>query len=572
MNWLLASRIRPFIVLAAVASLLFNLALIVPSLYMLEVFDRVFTSRSLETLAMLSLFALLALGLSFCMDRARAMLLARAGRIVDQSLSPSALSSVLRDAAMARHDKDSSPVQDVARLRSFLASPAVQALFDAPWMPLYLAVIFLLHPAMGAAALASALLLFGVGLFAERHVRADSDKVVASGRVAAQRIDALLRNAEVLVGMRMLRQAVAGWQQSHVEALQTQQRLTDLGAVLTALGRVLRQSVQVLMLCLGAWLVVAGHASPGIMIAATVLVARALQPVEQLIAGWKSLVEVRAAWRRLQGRAIGAAEAGGVVLPSVRGVLSLERVSLYADPSRPALIKAVSLGIEPGRCLGLIGPSASGKTTLLRLMLGLRRPQSGSVRLDGSDLAGWPADHLEGAIGYLPQDVELFAGSVAHNIARLGEVDGARVIAAAELAGVHTMIQRLPQGYETQIGDGGCVLSGGQRQRIALARAVYGAPRLVVLDEPNASLDAEGEQALGIAIERLKQAAVGVVLVSHRPQLMRHADTLALLRDGALEALGPRDEVLARLAGNTVRPLRPAATAPDLQLDRTAHQ
>jgi PrtD family type I secretion system ABC transporter len=359
---------------------------------------------------------------------------------------------------------------------------------------------------------------------------------------------------------------VAAWRGEHQALQQTQERLTRTGATLAATGRTLRQWVQVAMLALGAWLVVAGHASPGIMIAATLLVGRALQPVEQLIAGWRSLVEVRGAWQRLQRQPVAAPDASTLELPALRGALSLERVGLRVAPAaggsagqQPPLVWGVSLAIDPGTCLGIVGPSGSGKTTLLRLMLGLRQPDVGSVRLDGVELAQWPAAQLAGAIGYLPQDVELFAGTVAHNIARLGPVDSQQVMAAAQRAGIHEMVSRLPQAYETELGDNGAVLSGGQRQRIALARAVYGNPRLVVLDEPNASLDADGEEALAEAIAALKAAGTTVVLVSHRPALMRHADTLAVLRDGALDLIGPRDAVLSRLGKHSVVPLRRAA-------------
>ncbi|MDH3210185.1 MAG: type I secretion system permease/ATPase, partial [Burkholderiaceae bacterium] len=500
--------------------------------------------------------------LGFCMDRARGMLLRRAGRVVDEALSQQALTTVLTESATARLRADSTAVQDIARMRGFLASPAVSALFDAPWLPIYLLVIFALHPALGWTALVSAAVLFALGLFTERYVRGDAEQAVVDNRAAAQRIDALTRNAEVLVGMGMLDNAIRGWEGAHRQAMAAQERLGDASSTLAAVGRTVRQLVQVAMLALGAWLVLAGAASPGVMIAATILVARALQPVEHLIAGWKSLVEVRGAWKRLHDQVVDAPGKERLQLPPMSGTLSLDRVTLLGQAQRPPVIKGISLALAPGECLGLVGPSASGKTTLVRLMLGLRTPHAGTVRFDGVDLAAWPRDQLVGAVGYVPQDVELFAGTVAHNIARLGKVDSAHdseaVIAAAQLAGVHDMILRLPKAYETELGDAGNGLSGGQRQRIALARAVYGQPKLVVLDEPNANLDSEGEDALSSAIARLKQAGTTVVLVSHRPSLMRNADKVAVLREGALEIFGPREQVLARLSGATVLPMRRA--------------
>jgi PrtD family type I secretion system ABC transporter len=556
MRWLLAPTTRPFIATAALASLLLNLALLAPALYMLQVFDRVFASRSVETLGLLTLLAVLALGLAFLMDRARSLALAAAGRAVDAALSAAALEALLVDAATARGRVDRQAVHDVARLRGFLGGPAVQALFDAPWIPLYLGVIHALHPALGLTAAAAAALLFGLGLLTERLLRGDTETAVAASQSASRHVETLARHAEVLLGMGMLGHALARWGERHAGAMAAQSRAGDAHAALAALGRSLRQGVQVVMLGLGAWLVVAENASPGIMIAATVLVARALQPVDHLIAGWKSLLEVRVAWQRLLATPAAAGPASDVQLPRPRGELRLERASLIGAAGAPPILKSVSLVLPAGECLGIVGPSGSGKTSLLRLMLGLRAPQAGTVRLDGVDLEAWPRAQRADAVGYLPQDVALFAGSVAQNIARLGPVDSDKVLHAARLAGVHELITRLPQAYDTEIGDDGALLSGGQRQRIGLARALYGLPPLVLLDEPDAGLDDEGEQALDAAIEALKSAGSSVVLVSHRPRLMRHADRLALLRDGALEICGPREEVQARLAGRTVRPLR----------------
>jgi PrtD family type I secretion system ABC transporter len=323
-----------------------------------------------------------------------------------------------------------------------------------------------------------------------------------------------------------------------------------------------RQGLQVAMLALGAWLVLETNASPGIMVAATILLGRALQPAEHLIGGWKGLIQARNAWRRLSDRPSVPAETSNLALPAPSGRIELERVVFAPAAARPALIKGIGFRLDAGESLGLIGPSASGKTTLLRLILGIWTPQTGNVRLDGADIARWDRDALGQFVGYLPQDVELFAGSVAQNIARLGPVDPARVVQAARVARAHEMILRLPEGYDTQIGEAGAVLSGGQRQRIALARALYGDPRLVVLDEPNASLDAEGETALLDALADLKARGVTVIVVGHRRKLMSQLDKLAVLKDGALEAFGSTALVLPRLSAITKSSARLSVVQP----------
>jgi PrtD family type I secretion system ABC transporter len=351
--------------------------------------------------------------------------------------------------------------------------------------------------------------------------------------------------------------AVGAWREEHAALLDAQAALGSAAARLAAVGRALRQVVQMVVLGIGAWLVIGADASPGIMIAATLLLGRALQPVEQLLAGWRQFVDARAAWKRLREPEAGASGEARLRLPEPTGRLELERVACAPDRTRAALIKGVSLRLEPGESLGLLGASGSGKTTLVRLMLGLQAAHGGTVRLDGADVARWDRDDLGPHVGYLPQDVALLPGTIARNIARLGPVDDARVVEAAREAQVHDMILHLPQGYDTVIGDGGAGLSGGQRQRIALARALHGRPRLVVLDEPHAHLDAEGEAALQAALRSLKERGATVVVVGHRPSLMSSLDKLAVLRDGQLELFGPSAAVLARLQGtrSTVQPL-----------------
>jgi len=353
----------------------------------------------------------------------------------------------------------------------------------------------------------------------------------------------------------MVGNALAGWRRQHANWLDEQAHLGATSARLSALARTARQAVQMAVLGIGAWLVVGADASPGIMVAATILLGRALQPVEQLIAGWRQLLDARAAWRRLCERGSALRSPVALRLPAPTGRLVIERVVFGHDPQRPALIRGVSFTVAAGESLGIVGASGSGKTTLARLLLGLRAPRSGTVRLDDADVAQWNRDELGAHLGYLPQEVSFFDATVAQNIARLGAVDDAEVIRAAQLAQAHDMILRLPQGYDTMLGDAGIALSGGQRQRIALARAVYGAPKLVLLDEPDAHLDADGEAALKGALRTLKANGATVIVVGHRAALMAQLDTIAVLKDGTLQAIGPAATMLARWRARNVHAL-----------------
>ena len=559
MRWLFVSRLRPFVLLACTASIALNLALLIPSIYMLQVFDRVLSSRSNETLAMLSLLAALALVLGYFADSVRARSLAWAGRSLDRFLSPLALENSLKQAAVnSRGGED--VLRDIGQLRGFLSSGGILALFDAPWLPLYLLIIGMMHPLLGLAALLGALLLVSLAALTEKLTRPYALGATRAGRDVGTHVQALMRAAEAIVGMGMTQDAVASWRKRHDELLLAQERLNKVATRLGALARMSRQGLQVAMLALGAWLVVDARSSPGIMIAATILLGRALQPVEQLISGWKAMIDARAAWGRLSERPA-PMPVVATRLPAPTGSIELQRV-IYAPSPGPALIKGISLRIEPGESVGIIGRSASGKTTLIRLLLGILQPQGGAVRLDGADISQWNRDALGEYVGYLPQDVQLMSGTVAQNIARLGGVNSHGVVQAAQLAHAHEMILRMPEGYDTQVGEAAALLSGGQRQRIALARALYRNPRLIVLDEPNANLDAEGEAALASTLKVLKQRGVTVVMVGHRSSLMAQLDKLAVLHEGALEAFGRSDAVLSR-AGAVVRQLHrsPAASA-----------
>ncbi|MFL6816638.1 MAG: type I secretion system permease/ATPase [Bradyrhizobium sp.] len=557
MSWLFVARLRPFVLIAGVASLMLNLAMLMPAIYMTQVFDRVFASRSGETLVMLSALAVLALVLGYCMDVVRAGALSWSGRALDRRLSPTALGCILREASGVTGRPNTDVLGDIAQLRAFLSGTGINALFDAPWLPLYLVVIGLMHPLLGVAAAIGAGLLALLAVLNERLMRGQADQSLRCSRDTTRHAEVLTRNAEVIVGMGMTQAAIATWQVRHDALLEAQAKLSVGSSRLSALARLTRQGMQIAMLGLGAWLVLDAHASPGIMVAATILLGRALQPVEQLIGGWKTLVGARAAWKRLNERPAVNTSDTGLELPAPTGRLEIERVFFTAATMRPALIKGVAFALEPGESLGVIGPSGSGKTTLIRLILGIWKPQSGAIRLDGADIARWERDALGRHIGYLPQDVELFGGTVAENIARLAAVDSDKVLEAAHLAHAHDMIVRLPDGYDTQIGDAGAILSGGQRQRIAFARALYGNPRLVVLDEPNSNLDAQGEAALASALDDLKARGVTTIMVGHRPALMSRLDKLAVLKEGVLEAFGPAAAILSRIntgAGKSTGP------------------
>ena len=551
MSWLFVKRLRAFVLLAAFASLFLNVALLMPSIYMMQVFDRVFSSRSVETLLMLGAITLVFLVLAYFLDTVRVRTLAWAGRSLDRQLAPAAIRASLEQASANPGRVDTDALRDIAQLRAFLSGPGVLAMFDAPWLPAYLLLISLMHPLLGLTAAVGAMLLITLGVVTHRLTREHTEGAVGLSRSSAKLAEKLARNSEAVIGMGMTRAVIERWGKQHEQLLNAQERQILTSSRLSALARTLRQVLQAAMLAVGAWLVIDTQASAGIMIAATILLSRALQPAEYLISGWRTLTEARGAWRRLTARPMTATSETTVALPAPVGRIDVDKLVYAFGTGKPAVIRNLSLSIAPGESLAVIGPSASGKTTLVRLLLGLWRPQTGVVRLDGADIARWNRDALGQHIGYLPQDVELFAGTIGENIARLGNIssdaDSERIVRAAQLAHAHELILQLPDGYDTQIGEAGAVLSGGQRQRIALARALFGAPRIVVLDEPDANLDTAGEGALLAAIADMKSRGVTVVVVSHNPTLMAAVDRILLLKNGALEMFGPAAAVMARM-------------------------
>jgi ATP-binding cassette subfamily C protein/ATP-binding cassette subfamily C protein EexD len=545
---------RRQLVAVAVFSGVVNLLQLTVSLYMMQVFDRVLSTRSLDTLYYLTAIAVFALLVMAVLDGLRGQVMQRLASWIEGKAAPEAFLRAIESQLRGRPYRMEA-LRDLAACRSWMGSPASLTLFDVPWVPIFLAVIFLLNPLLGWIALMGAALLFLLTL-ANEWATGTLLRQASTGAMASQRrAESIVRNAEVIDSMGMGPAVLQRWREGLSASLPQQDRAADRAALMLSMTRFLRLAVQVAVLGVGALLVLEQQITAGASIAASIIMGRALAPVEQMIGGWKQLVQARQGYRRLLAfLALPRLRPPGMALPEPTGRIAAERVT-FGFPGQPvAIIKGVSFNLSAGESLAVIGPSAAGKTTLIRLLIGTLQPSAGTVRLDGADVFTWLREDFGRHVGYLPQDVELFDGTVLRNIARMADPDPELAFEAARLAGCHEMILRLPQGYDTEIGDGGQHLSGGQRQLIGLARALYGAPKLVVLDEPNSNLDGDAEQALIRGIEELKRQGVTVVLVSHRPTLVQGVDKVLLMRDGAVEAFGPRAEVLKRL----VQQARPA--------------
>ncbi len=509
-------------------------------------------SVSISSALTLLMLTLIMVGMYILMefvDYLRSKILVRAGAALDVKLSTRVFTASFEHNLARGGSNASQSLGDLMNLRQFVTGNGLFAFFDAPWAPIYLVVIFMMHPLLGWFSLVGAILLFTLAYITERATRgllAESNMAaIAAGNFA----NTNLRNAEVIHAMGMLPSIRGRWFNFQRRMLAMQSQASDRAGTINAVTKFIRLTVQSGILGLGALLAIEGAVTPGIMIAASILMGRALAPVELAIGSWKGLLSARTAYQRLEELLRQYPErVTGMSLPKPRGEWTLENVMAGAPSGGPAIIKGVSLTIPAGDVLGVIGPSAAGKSTFARLLVGVWQAQAGKVRLDGMDVYLWDKTELGPWVGYLPQDVELFDGTVAENIARFGEVDSEKVIEAATKAGVHDMILRLPRGYDTRIGEAGGMLSGGQRQRVGLARAIYGDPAVVVLDEPNSNLDDAGEAALVGAVLDLKQRGKTVVLITHRMNVLSVVDKLLFLRDGSVHVYGPRDDVLKALS------------------------
>lgn len=540
-------------------SLLINMLTLTVPLYMMQVYDRVLSSGSLDTLLHLTLVAVTALGLLSILDAVRGRALGRVGLWLEHALSPHALPRALEAALSGDGDHSQAP-RDLGALRAALGGPVTPAVMDAPWVPVYLALIYVLHPVLGHTALVGMLLLVAMAALNDRAARSFNHRAALMVTDGLRQVESGVRNACVVDAMGMLPALVARSLAGGDERIVLQTIASDRAALLCALSRCVRQGVQIALLAAGAWLVVRHEVSGGAMMASSLVMGRALAPVEQALATWRQGIQGREAYRRLN--ALFAHPTGrfdGPRLPVTHGRLSVENLTCAVGSM--IILRGVSFSLAPGEALAVVGPPAAGKSTLARLLVsGHRDPAAGtggSVRIDGADIQDWSAAVRGEYLGYLPQEVGLFSGTVGENIARMAKPDPALVVKAARRAGLHEIILRMPNGYNTVVGESGALLSTGLRQRVGLARAFYGNPRLIVLDEPDAYLDAEGEAALVHAIAGAKKDGAAVIIIGHRPRILEQTDRVMVLKNGFVELLGPRQAVLDRLAAHNVTALRP---------------
>ena len=548
-------RCRPELWTAGFFSLFLNLLMLVVPIYIMQIFSRVLQSGSLETLIALTLAAVGAMIIYAILSVQRSNLLTRVASKFDTLLGELVHAALIARAVRTTETRNVQALRDLTQLRGLLGGGDIQALFDLPWTPIFLIVIFLLHPWLGFVSFLGAALLMIMAVINDRATRGPTSAANAASMKAHTSANANVRNAEVVEGMGMRASVIDRWQRHNAEALDQHGRATDIGSLIAAISRSARQVIQIAIFFVGARLVIERDLSSGAMMAAVFLMANALRPMESAIRTWNQLLQARAAYARLSQLLMQDAPLGegSMNLPRPIGQLSVEQVYFQPPGAERPVLRGVSFAAQPGETLGIVGPSAAGKSTLAKIIVGVWKPNSGTVRLDGADVAAWDQGDLGRHVGFLPQDVELFEGTVRENIARMREASAEEVLAAATRAGVHDMILRLPEGYETQIGEGGSVLSGGQRQRVALARALFGDPRLLVLDEPNANLDNEGEEALLQALATAKANGATSIVIAHRPSLLVAADRILVLREGRVDAIGPRDEILAKIAPQFAR-------------------
>ncbi len=549
-------RCRPALLFAVLFSSAINLLMLVPPLYMMQIYDRVLNSRSeatLVALTVLTLGAFVAMGL---LEVIRSRILVRVSARLDTLLSPLIFDAVFRNHVRTIGGARTQPFNDVATMRQFVAGRGLFAFFDIPWTPILLLILFLLHPLLGLLSLGGGMILVILAFATERTTRTRLAVATRNSVAAANFAETSLRNGDAMTAMGMLEAIKTRWMRRHNESLRLQSGASDWAGILTNATKVVRIALQSLMLGAGALLAIEGKISPGLMIAASIIGAKSLAPVDALIGNWDQVVAAQLAWRRLRALLDTVAdEPDRMALPTPKGQLSVSAIVAAPPGAAAAVLRGVSFDLQSGEALGILGPSGSGKSTLLRVITGVWPAASGTVRIDGAELSQRSRDALGPHMGYLPQDVDLFDGTVAENIARLGPVDPEAVVDAAQRAGVHDLILSLPQGYDTPIGESGNRLSGGQRQRVGIARALYGTPALCIFDEPNSNLDEAGEGHLIQALLHLRETKRTAIIIAHKPSILNHVDKIMILQAGQVAFLGPRAEAFARFARPVASPV-----------------
>lgn len=541
-----------------------NALMLVPSFYMLQVYGRVVTSGSIPTLVMLTLIMTILMGTMGSLEWVRSRIMVRLSTRLDVLLSRDVYRASFKKALdSGGMDASAQPLNDLTGLRQFLTGNGLFAFFDTPWLPVYIGVMFLFHPWYGWFAIGCAIVLLILAVVNERltgKAIADANK---QNIAASLHTNKNLRNAEVIESMGMLETLMGRWGERQRQVLLLQSQASDKGGMVTSFSKTFRMLSQSLILGIGAYLAVKQEITPGLMIAGSILLGRALAPIDLMIGSWKGFISARSQYARLSEILDQQqAEPHRMSLPAPEGQVLVENLIVSAPGSKTPILKNISFAVPAGSVVGVIGPSASGKSTLARALLGVWSPQHGVVRLDGADINNWDKRELGPYVGYLPQDIELFEGSISENIARFRDVEPDKVIHAAKTAGVHDMILQLPDGYDTVIGSDGINLSGGQRQRIGLARAIYGSPRLIILDEPNSNLDEVGERALAAAIQQLKATGATVFVITHRTSILAQLDRLLVMSNGAIGMYGPRDQVMAELNKQQASAQKIAQVAP----------
>jgi ATP-binding cassette, subfamily C, bacterial len=564
------SEARHNLIVVALFSLVVNMLVLAVPIYLFQMSDRVLTSRSIDTLVMLSVIVMVAILAHVLLDAMRRFILMRIAVDVETKLGGPVLAAAAK-AAQTGSGREFQVLADLQQIRSFLTGPVILTMLDAPTIPVYLLAVFLIHPDLGYIVTVAGICLFFLAYLNQKFTAVPFARASAFSTRANLQAEAMSRNAQVINAMGMIPEGVVIWGKETAESLKAQVSAQDRNIIMTGFSKFFRLGTQIAMLGWGAWLSLAGSLTGGMVIASSVVAGRALAPLEGTIEGWRSFIHARAAYARVQSLLQSSPlNLDRLRLPRPEGRLNVERILYVPPPNKKVILNGISFNLDPGESLAIVGASGCGKSTLARMLVGSINPTAGNIRLDLMDLRNWDTRQFGENVGYLPQDMQLFPASIKANIARMREdATDEEVFEAAEIADIHEMISQFAQGYETQIGMDGAPLSGGQRQRIGLARAFFGNPRLVVLDEPNSNLDSLGEAALARAFHQAKQRGITVVAITQRPALLKSVDKIMMIKDGAIQAIGPRDDLLPLITGQrsmpvaqplAVRPMAPAET------------